>query len=701
MNSNLVSPLQTPPALRPFFKRLDTVLEGLWLLLLFSTPLLVLPGSILNQSYQLRDTVFQVGAMAMIAIIALQFGLRGGLGGLGIRRPSLQARWKSPAALMVLGVLLLATVTILSTLVSVDRSTSLWGFDPRSPKNNLMLVLLLVAWFFMLSSRLRDHAQLWRIAAALALSGTVVAALGILQSFGYAPLGVALTPGERVKSTLGNPIFMSATLVMLIPLTLALAKRALDSLKGRWLAAFWLVAAGSQSLTIMLSLSRGPWIGLAAEAVAFVGLTALFGGRRLTATLVVAMVLLAAVVAVWLTINPPNRVGPSSGDSGGGLSDIQTRVFSIADNREGSITGRRAILKGAWSLSTERPWLPYEHNRYAPLRELVGYGPDTFVFEFMQVQTPELFGDLGVVVNDSAHNRLMDYWVELGIFGLLAFLVVLAAAAWLLWRLLRHRGDSHQANGRLLLTLAIGAALAGNFVEQMFGIAHLVDMLVFWTLLAMLIALAKLAWGPSTPSLASQQQVAVPRALVAAVALVGIVALALLAWLKPVAYLQADRDSVKAVEGFPNVNVAQSFTRLERAQARAPDVPWYYLSQARIYGLGLQALAPDRPLTDGQKKQREQFLDRQYELTQKAYQAVPFILDTIFPYADATLERSRRLGLPVDEARALYLRVVDLAPLNHMALRAAGRALLDIGDKELGEQLIARGDRLAAEAGLP
>lgn len=172
-------------------------------------------------------------------------------------------------------------------------------------------LLMSIALFFVVIESVRDHATLEQIARAIVTAGALAAAVGIflyvlpnetanqllntLRPLGY-PGGDVLrfiedNPElpERAISTSVDPNVLGGVLIMTTALTLPQL-----GARKRLMPTFWIaLAAGLMAVCLILTFSRGAFVGLAAAAVGL----ALARYRRLLPLLLVAGLLLLVLPA--------------------------------------------------------------------------------------------------------------------------------------------------------------------------------------------------------------------------------------------------------------------------------------------------------------------------------------------------------------------------------------------------------------------
>jgi O-antigen ligase len=264
-----------------------------------------------------------------------------------------------------------------------------------------------------------------RLLVGALLAGAVpVATLAVAQHLAGL-LELPLSRMERPAATFGNPVFLGAFLVLVLPAALAATLCERGAL--RWLGA---TAAGVGLPAVVATQSRWAWLGLAVAVVA--GTLWLVSDRRLRFRLLGGLLLLAAA---------------------------------------GLLLNREALLR------------PHEHGLiWRDTLRLVadhpfGVGPGQFHAEFLPYASPELleaYPRHAVIIND-AHSEPLQLLGELGWAGLLAgglALLVLAHAA--------VRALAATAPEDRPLALGLAAGLLGALVmscgspDQRFGVTPVV-----------------------------------------------------------------------------------------------------------------------------------------------------------------------------------------------------------------------------------
>lgn len=326
-------------------------------------------------------------------------------GGLSLAGKAVEKKPWRAVELLALGYLCFSA---LSTLLSVDRQTALWGSDRRE---GLVTLALYCGGFLLLSrygkARMR---HLWIFAAAVSLD----CALVICQFAGYNPFtlypqGMTYYDGNRLYfgeflGTLGNADVHAAVLCAAIPVFWA----ALLRLRGR--RRFWLLFPLALSLGVLFkSFVAGAVLGVLGGGLLSLPVLSKRSKCRGVLSIGVLGLFLAAFPAVYLW---GRRLG-------GFFYEASELLRGRWDDSFGS--GRLYIWRSIWPL--------------VPERLLFGGGPDTLglrtdaCFSRWDEETETMLYS----VVDSAHNEYLGVLINQGLlaFGCFLALLVLLAVFWI------------------------------------------------------------------------------------------------------------------------------------------------------------------------------------------------------------------------------------------------------------------------------
>jgi hypothetical protein len=143
---------------------------------------------------------------------------------------------------------------ILSTIFSIDPHTSLWGYYSRF-HGGLTSTICYLILFWAYSTFMRSNTK--KSLAVILSTGLIVSLYGIAEHFGIDKRIWIQDVQNRVFSTLGQPNWLAAYLIMLIPLAW--------TQKSKLYRAYSLIFI----LTLFFTKSRSGFLGLAAAAAVY------------------------------------------------------------------------------------------------------------------------------------------------------------------------------------------------------------------------------------------------------------------------------------------------------------------------------------------------------------------------------------------------------------------------------------------------
>lgn len=297
-----------------------------------------------------------------------------------------------------------------------------------------------ILWYYVFSRYLDSDKKAAWVINGLILTGGILGIHGILQ---YAA-GVETpsnwidaaegTRAVRVYSVVGSPNILGSLLVLFMPLTLAWALRGKTS---RYRRAFCLAMLAAMGICLIMTLSRGAWLGMAVALIAF----CLAWNPKWIA---------AVIPAGGITLLIPS---------------VYSRISYLMSPRYvmSSITGGRLLrYKTGWEMFLENLWTGVGQGHFGGAvamnhRDLF---PNTFYMDSYWLKTA----------------------VEMGLAGLIAWLIVIVALfAWSV-RAIRTALDPD----RKLVIIGGFAGMMGilvhNLFENVFEVPYMV--IYFWMMAA-------------------------------------------------------------------------------------------------------------------------------------------------------------------------------------------------------------------------
>lgn len=252
-----------------------------------------------------------------------------------------------------------------------------------SSANKMLLMVCFIAAYFVVKNLIRSRALLKKCLSAIAFSGAIVSIYGILENFIGTPSVIWQDMSDfgeikgRVVSTFANPNVLGEYLILVIPITVALAITA-KSVKERFAFA---CGAAFDVFCLVLTWSRGAWLGFAVSTVVFL----LLADKR--------------CMTAGILLLPPVAVAISLSDS------VTNRIASIFTHSDTSSSYRIGIWKGVWKMLSDVS--PYG----------IGIGEGAFATMYPS------YALRGIETAPHSHSLYLQILTELGISGAVMFLI--------------------------------------------------------------------------------------------------------------------------------------------------------------------------------------------------------------------------------------------------------------------------------------
>lgn len=343
----------------------------------------VLVAIAFSPTFGIEDAAFSISAFEPLLLLVFLFWLLQG---------AMRHEVTLPREGLFGGMILLLTLLFLAG----GSATSY----PLAIKETLKWMLLVLAYIFTRSTIRSDRAARGLL-IALFLTGSAEAIMGAVQFFvPLGPPGFAVGPFIRAHGMFGQPNPFAGYLGTILPIALAMT---LVSHPGRFRA----VAAASVLLIamgIVLSVSRGAWLGLAIS----LGVMALAWSPR-ARTLIIPLtgVVILVVGLAMLGLLPPNLASRiTSVTDNFGIFDVRN-VPPTSENF--AVVERMAHWQAGWEMFREYPFL--------------GVAPGNYPAVYERYYIPPWRDPLG-----HAHNYYLNMAAEAGMPGLLALLAMLGLA---------------------------------------------------------------------------------------------------------------------------------------------------------------------------------------------------------------------------------------------------------------------------------
>jgi O-antigen ligase len=285
-------------------------------------------------------------------------------------------------------------------MVAVLLASSNGAENPALSLKECIKWLELVLIFIITVDQARDPtAARWVLFAVLS-AATLEAAYGTFQFLtGRGPAFFAIGPFMRAHGHFGQPNPFAGYLGTALPLALALAVTWRDP-GARWARLF----AIGLTVGVLLSFSRGAWLGMLAAGLVMLALASK-RSRRALVPLVAGLLLLATLGVLGLLPTVVTERFTVVGDYFGPF-DVRSAELTPEN---WSVVERMAHWQAGWYMFLDQP--------------LLGLGPGNYPVAYERYYLPGWLEPLG-----HAHNYYLNLAAETGIVGLVVFLLTLVLA---------------------------------------------------------------------------------------------------------------------------------------------------------------------------------------------------------------------------------------------------------------------------------
>lgn len=388
--------------------------------------------------------------------------------------------------------ILFLTSQFAATLLSIDRHTSIWGYYSRFNGGLLSTIsFLLLFWAFVSNCEVKDVRRIIKISL---VAGLIVSLYGILEHFGHS-FSCLLFEGKftvdcwvqdvqaRVFATLGQPNWLAAYLVILIPISIAYWLTAKNK-KG---FAVYLLLATSYFLCLLFTGSRSGFLGLA-FALSVFWLFALIANRRTPKILIKPFFILNTCYLILVVLfstpfSQLNRYLPFKQKAP--AITISGPQLEVGGTESGKI--RKIVWKGAREIFRHYP--------------VFGTGVETFAFAYYNFRPVEhnTVSEWDFLYN-KAHNEYLNYLSTTGGLGFTTYLLfIIWFVVWGFSALKKSFSLSEELNTNYLI-LATFSGWLSILVSNFFGFSVVLISLYFYLIPAFVFVLSSSPVETGQPS---------------------------------------------------------------------------------------------------------------------------------------------------------------------------------------------------------
>jgi tetratricopeptide (TPR) repeat protein/O-antigen ligase len=320
-------------------------------------------------------------------------------------------------------IILYVLVFLVSSIFSISPSTSFFGSYIRS--QGFFTLTSYILLFFFIFYFFKEKSTLYNLIDTAIILSLPISFYGILQCLGMDPLSWTNDITKRVVSTMGNPIFFSAYLILVIPLTMgcllkeiAFRRLHISSLRNSISIFLYTIVLISQLTGIILTKSRGPFIGIFCGIFLFIFILAVLNKIGWLKKVLLIPLILIPLIIIILNLNIPLLKQLKN-------TPVLNKISDISKIREGTAVVRFLIWENSLKMALN-----------SPSRFLLGYGPETMILAYVKFYPPKLATlESADSLVDRSHNKILDLLVTTGFIGVCVFfyLIIQIFYLCLLW----------------------------------------------------------------------------------------------------------------------------------------------------------------------------------------------------------------------------------------------------------------------------
>ena len=366
---------------------------------------------------------------------------------------------------------------LISTLFSIDPLTSVLGYYSRFNGGLASIICYsLLYWAFVSNI---DSKKTWKLIYITLSSAALVAFYGVLEHFGIDKKIWVQDVASRVFSTLGQPNWLAAWLIALMPVTWSLILKTGIKLKNY---KFWIYLSLSILLfwTMIFTKSRSGYLGFAVAFIIFWGFTVWQKRHEIKILLSPFTAIGIGIAAVCLisgtewTPSINNLIHKSANKQ---IVATQTGVTALETSGTESGTIRSIVWKGAVQI-----WLHYP---------IFGTGVETFAYSYYLYRPAEhnMTSEWNFIYN-KAHNEYLNFAANSGTVGLLAYLALIGFAIYQIIKGDKSQEPNHKQATNYNLEIGILSGYTSILVTNFFGFSVVPIQLEFFLFPAIAIAIA-------------------------------------------------------------------------------------------------------------------------------------------------------------------------------------------------------------------
>lgn len=380
-------------------KNLSKIIRQLFYTLFFVTPLILWPYT---------SEVFEFNKMMFVYLLTIL------IASVWAIKSIINKKFEIARTPLDISILLFLASQIISTIISINPHTSLWGYYSRFHGGLMSTVSYITLYYALVTHFSNETKAIKNLLTAILSSAAIISFYAILEHFGIDKNIWVQDVQNRVFSTLGQPNWLSAFLVALLPI--ALFKSVSE--KTLWPR---LQNIGMSLLFLFAIIFTKSQSGIAATAFILLLFFIITAIQRHKSWLILSLIPLIALVlifkgsAVHQTLASLNKINPFYSNTLAIITEENKTRIGGSD----SMTIRRVVWEGAIKLGLQHPFF--------------GTGVETFGYSYYWVRpaTHNLISESDFLYN-KAHNEYLNFFATTGFVGLITYLLLIGSILYLL-----------------------------------------------------------------------------------------------------------------------------------------------------------------------------------------------------------------------------------------------------------------------------
>lgn len=370
------------------------VIRQLFYTLFFVTPLVLWPFT---------SEVFEFNKMFFVYLMTILIATTWAVRAFSIKKFEIA---KTP---LDLPIILFLISQIISTIISINPHTSMWGYYSRFHGGLMSTVSYITLYYALVTHFTGETKAIKNLITSILSSAAIISIYAVLEKMGIDKNIWVQDVQNRVFSTLGQPNWLSAFLIALLPLSLSKATTSNNPNQR-------LIYIGLSVLYLLAIIFTKSQSGIAATAVVLTLFFTITAIQKKKTLLLLALIPALALAVIFKgdylrqTLNSLNKINPLYSDT----LTILTEENKTRVGGSDSMSIRRVVWEGAIKLGLSHPFF--------------GTGVETFGYSYYWVRpaTHNLTSESDFLYN-KAHNEYLNFFATTGFVGLFTYLLLIGS----------------------------------------------------------------------------------------------------------------------------------------------------------------------------------------------------------------------------------------------------------------------------------